>query len=53
MIVFEWDWDFVEQDPYKKGWFIGCTSVKGEDKPHATEIYEQIDANTAGWGIGV
>lgn len=45
MIIFEFELDDV--------WYLGCTNCAGEDKEHSNEIYQQIDANTVGWGIGV
>jgi hypothetical protein len=50
MIVFEWESD-INGDYIE--WFVGCTSCTKDDEEHASEIYQQIDANTVGWGIGV
>lgn len=45
MIIFEFDLDDT--------WYLGSTSCTQEDKQHSNEIYQQIDANTVGWGIGI
>jgi hypothetical protein len=50
MISFEWELDTVDG---KEIWFLGCTSVKGEDAENTNAIYEQLDANSVGWGLGV
>ena len=51
MIVFEFDWDISMRGEF--AWYLSGTSCTQEDKQHADEIYQQMDANTVGWGMGV
>jgi hypothetical protein len=50
MIVFEFDYEtHVDGVPYERNiYWLGITECVGCDKDHAVEIYEQLDAQTAG-----
>lgn len=49
-IIFEFEIETHNSDGSLKNrpiYWLGCTSVNGEDKGHAEEIYEQLEAQQA------
>lgn len=51
MIIFEFDYETHNTDgslkPRPKYW-LSTTNIVGKDEEHTDEIYEQLDAQTAG-----